>query len=148
MNYEDVEILMFKKSSGGLAMNYVNPENKNCSISDDQNPHADLIKTLDNLGPTLAKQFWIDDVNKEHFFCTGFTIGSKGDSKFVILSGKVETGNGHIVGLSSGQMVLEENSKDPLGKMIEKVQKEAYAYFFEDKTAQGKLDFKEKKEDE
>lgn len=146
MDYESVEILMFKKASGGLSMNYVSPDNKNCSINDDQNPHPDLISSLDKLGPLLAKQFWIDDPNKEHFFCTGFTIGSKGDSKFVILSGKVDTLNEHVVGISSGQLVLEEGGKGELNKMIEKVRREAYAYFFEDKTAQGKLDFKTKEE--
>jgi hypothetical protein len=147
MDYDSVEILQFKKSSKELTMNYVSDDNKNCSISDNQNPHPDLIKSLENFGPVLAKQFWIDDLNKEHFVCTGFTVGSKGESYFVILSGKVETANGHIVGISSGQLVLENNTKDPFNKMLETVKKEAFEYFFKDKTAQGKLDFKPKEEE-
>lgn len=146
MNYEDVEILMFKKTAKELTMNYVSEDNKNCSITDDQNPHPDLIKALDNLGPTLAGEFWHDTVLKEHFFCTGFTISSKGDSQFAILSGKVETKNEHIVGISSGQLQLEEGGKGELNKLLEQVKKEAFEYFFNDKTAQGKLNFEKKEE--
>lgn len=146
MNYEDVQILMFKKTAKELTMNYVSEDNKNCSITDDQNPHPDLIKALDNLGPTLAGEFWHDTVLKEHFFCTGFTISSKGDSQFVILSGKVETKNEHIVGISSGQLTLEESGKGELNKKLEQVKEQAFEYFFNDKTSQGKLDFKTKEE--
>jgi hypothetical protein len=143
MDYENVEILMFKKTQKELTMNYVSDDNKNCSITDDQNPHPDLIKALEALNATLAGEFWHDTVLKEHFFCTGFTISSKGESGFVILSGKVETKNEHIVGISSGQLNLEPDGKGELNKRIEKVKKEAFEYFFNDKTAQGKLNFKE-----
>lgn len=146
MEYNDIEILMFKKTSKELTMNYSNPENKNCSISDNQNPHPDLIKALEPFSPILAHEFWIDDVNKAHYICTGFTISSKKDKPFVVLSGKVETQNDHIVGISSGQLELEEDGKGELNKKLEVLKKEAYAYFFEDKTAQGKLNFKEKGE--
>jgi hypothetical protein len=148
MDYESMEILMFKKTSKEVVMNYVSSDNKNCSISDDENPHPDLINALDKLGPTLAKQFHVDDVNKEHYFCTGFTIGTKGETSFAVLSGKVETVNDHIVGISSGQLQLEDGGKGELNKMIEKVKKEAYEYFFNDKTAQGKLNFKEEPKEE
>ena len=148
MDYENIQILMFKKTQKELTMNYVNEENKNCSISDDQNPHPDLIKTLENLGPTLAAEFWIDSPLKENYFCTGFTVSTKGESTFVILSGKVKTKGEHVVGISSGQMQIEENGKGELTSMITKVKKEAFEYFFKDKTAQGKLNFKEKIEPE
>jgi hypothetical protein len=142
----EIEILSFKKTAKELTMNYVSGDNKNCSITDDQNPHPDLIKALEALNGTLAGEFWHDTVLKEHFFCTGFTISSKGDSSFVILSGKVNTKNEHIVGISSGQLQLEEGGKGELNKKIEKVKEEANEYFFNDKTAQGKLNFKEKEE--
>jgi hypothetical protein len=148
MDYENIQILMFKKTQKELTMNYVNEENKNCSISDDQNCHPDLIKTLENLGPTLASEFWIDDPNKVHYVCTGFTQSSKGESNFVILSGKVSTKGEHVVGISSGQLQIEENGRGELTAMINKVKKEAFEYFFNDKTAQGKLNFKEKEKEE
>jgi hypothetical protein len=146
MEYKDIQILMFKKTSKELTMNYVNADNQNCSISDSQNPHPDLIKALDNLGPVLAGEFHVSDVMKEHYFCTGFSLSSKGESESVVLSGKVNTKNEHIVGISSGQLQLEEGGKGELNKKLEVVRKEAFEYFFNDKTAQGKLDFKEKVE--
>jgi hypothetical protein len=143
MEYKDIVVLSFKQTKSEVHLEYLNPEKKSCSISDNMTPHPDLIQSLKELNSKLASEFHATSVGTDNYACTGFTLTTKGESEFVVLSGKVNTANGRVVGISSGLLPMEE-----VDAKIVDLEIEAFKYFFEDKNAQGKLDFKDKDKEE
>jgi hypothetical protein len=137
MEYENLKIKKFKLSNN-LTVTYEGEDKREYTITDDQLPHHDLNKALSAFNEKLASLFHVTGEDSVNFQCTGFVKSSKGETEFIVLTGKVTTSDGHTVGISSGQIDSEDKE---ISDNLLALNKEIIGYFFKSKTAQAKFDF-------
>lgn len=116
-------------------------ESRTYTAEDDEIPHPEFQKALEAFKPDFAEAF--ERVEDIAFTVKGITIGTDEDGFHIILKGKLATKHNESVSVTSGKIpVLDSNTK--LVEKVADIRKEAFAYLFEDKCAQGKLNFNKK----
>ncbi len=115
-------------------------EDRTYDAKDDEYPDPDFEKAMKDFQPDFAKAF--DKMDHEVFKVTNVSFKSKGKEFFIILKGKMKTTHVESVTVTSGEIPIIEGSA-----MVDKVKlikDEAFSYLFEGKSAQKKIDFKER----
>lgn len=142
---EKVIINSVKVSKNKILVEYYDlVRNRPYSTEDKESPHPDFYNAVKALSKYLAKIFYVEKNNQDKIKASGFS--AKTDESIVNIKGAFVTLSGVIVGVSSGSIDLSKDVygiESEIGKAIETVKSEAYKFLFENKTAQGKLDFED-----
>ena len=116
------------KNESKVIISYFVPEikrNRTDEVTD--MPHQDFFGALSQLNDYLAKVFYVEDENKSLFSATGFKFSSENK---VIITGKVVTSSGSIVGIATPSINLDEDVygfEDHLNEDIEYMVSETYS---------------------
>lgn len=153
MNRENFNLTSIKLlGNGGVEATYTTKREtetttnmRSVDITDDVIPHPDLKTAFDNEGVDfLARVLGFKDIGtkkkfdeaKERVSCHKFTISEKGDKKLLIVTGKLATGGSKIAINSPKKTATQNGYEIDMTEPLERLEDEAFAYFFEDKKAQ------------
>ena len=96
------------KKSQSITINYfVSEINRNRSEEVTEQPHKDFLDALNALSPYLARIFHSSEDKEDLFSATGFKYSSNDK---IIITGKVATDSGNIVGIASPAINLEDET--------------------------------------
>lgn len=96
------------KTESIVTVSYFVPEiNRNRTEEITEQPHQDFLTALLNLSPFIADVFYASEDKKPLYSATGFKYSSNDK---VILTGKVATESGSIVGISTPAINTEEDT--------------------------------------
>jgi hypothetical protein len=144
MEFKNVTIIGCKIGRD-VEIDYLNHlDSRDYKVKDDELPHPDLRKSLDEISLDLADAFMV--VNKEtaeRYVATGFKLSEKEGVYFANIQGKFTTVHNEVVKVTSGNIEIPDDVGDPWTIRIKTLRTELYKYFFEGKCAQQKLPFKE-----
>ena len=136
MNFENIHILACKFGKK-VKMDYYNKlDSLNYSVEDGDLPHPDLSGAMKAFQGELAESHYVLGDEKNNFVPTGFSVEEKKDKFFVKVSGKMTTDQDDKVAVNSGNLDME-----PLEDKVDILRQELFAFFFEGKNAQAKIDF-------
>lgn len=115
-------------------------EDRTYDAKDDEYPDPDFEKAMKDFQSDFAKAF--DKMDHEVFKVTNVSFSSKKDLFFVKLKGKMKTTHGNPVTVTSGEIPIIEGSA--MADKVKFIKSEAFQYLFEGKSAQKKIDFKDR----
>jgi len=96
------------KTSQTITVSYFVPEiNRNRTEEITEQPHQDFLTALLNLSPFIADVFYASEDKKPLYSATGFKYSSNDK---VILTGKVATESGSIVGIATPAINTDEDT--------------------------------------
>lgn len=146
MRLDQITILSAKFGKKVVMGYYSLLDNKNHSIENEEIPHPDLKKALTAFNKELASAFYIDDKDSDHFITNGFIIHEKNGDFSLEIKGKVSTNYDDVKSVSSGKILYEDGGEvinELISDKLMELRIELFDYMFNNKNAQGKLDFKE-----
>jgi len=139
MKFENVSILSSKFGLKIISAKYYdNLVGQNRSAEETEFPHPDLINARDAIKPELAKAFYLEGEERDHFTVTGFLIEEKDEIVTVDIHGKMDNVHEYSTNVKSGRIPLDED-QEVLKEKLEVIKKELYLFLFENKSAQGKI---------
>jgi len=147
MKFTDIQILGCKVAKK-VSMNYYHPkEGLNYNVEDGEYPHPDLVEAIAAFKPNLAESHYIIGEEQDYFRPQGFQIHEDKEVFSVVVVGKMTTLEGEDVSIKSGKILIDEEKDVP--EKLATLRKELFGYFFEGKSAQATIPFKdeEKKEE-
>ena len=148
MKREEVQILGCKISKV-ISVDYFNKvDHKNYSVEDDAMPHPDLREALMDLQDDLAGAYSVIGDAKENFIPKGFSVTENDGQFFLTITGKFETRHEDTINISSGKIPMEDDPEDELVVKLNLLRDELYQYQWGDKSAEQKLPFEEKDQDD
>ena len=140
MKKENIDITACKLGKKTKTMSYYNKlDQMNYKIEDVEYAHPDLQKAAEGLIRHFAKAFYIEGEERDHFVVDGFKLDTKDKHETVKISGSMTNDYGYVTPVNSGHIPLDE-TQDDLKADIETLGLEMFKYFFEGKSAQGKID--------
>jgi len=135
-----IQILSCKIGKKVSISYYDNRDGYNYNVENEEYPHPDLKNAINAFQKDLAESHYILGEEMEYFHPNGFQSHEAKGKFSVILYGKLDTLHDDKVTVKSGKIPVEEEGiEDKLAVL----RKELYNYFFDGKTAQGKLFDKE-----
>ena len=153
MEREQFNLRSLKLSGdGGVEATYVtkteNPkrtDTREVNIKDSVVPAPELKEVFENEGVDFlsralgfkelctAKKY---DEAVDRVSCHKFTIKDKGEDKLIVVTGKLSTGGSKVAVNSPAKMAEKNGYGIDMSEAINKLEDEAFAYFFEGKKAQ------------
>ena len=159
---ENFELTKIKFLHGQTTAKYVvrhNEGNKsvanNYAVEIREYPHTDFTETLGKFKSHFLDILGIsrDKSHKQELMrvvtATGFELKEAGESSTVKITGKLEAANEVEVAINTPNLryyTSELGIEEELAQDIEKMKDEVYAFIFEGKEAQQKIDFDEESE--
>ena len=148
MKQENVQILSGKIGRVVKIDYFDRLDSRNHSIEDDQVVHPDLKKALMAFRNDIAEVYYsVSHSLSDYIVPNEFSVTEKDGIFFLTVKGKFSTSHGDEVSLSSGKIPLEDDPIDELVVRLNTLRHELFEYFWNDKNAQQKLPFDEKKEE-
>ncbi len=96
------------KTSQTITVSYFVPEiNRNRTEEITEQPHQDFLAALLNLSPFIADVFYASEDKKPLYSATGFKYSSNDK---IILTGKVATESGSVIGIATPAINTEEDT--------------------------------------
>lgn len=139
MKLENVNILQCKFGLKIISAKYYNNVfGQNRSVEEEEFPHPDLINARDDLQEDLAKAFYIETEEREQFKVVGFNVDEGDGVTTVNIHGQMTNPYEYVTNVKSGKITLDEDQED-LKIKLDTLKVELFKFFFEEKTAQGKL---------
>lgn len=140
MNQKNVNILQCKFGLKIISAKYYdNAYGQNRSAEEKDYPHPDLIEARDALVPDLARAYYIEGEERDHFTVTGFVIEEGDGITTVDIHGQMTNSHEYVTNVKSGKIPLDEDQK-LLKANLQVLKTELFLFLFESKTSQGKLD--------
>jgi len=129
MNQDNILLMKFEKGKNDskVIINYFVPEtNRNRTEEVTEPPHGDFFAALSALSPFLAKVFYASEDKENLYSATGFKFSS---TEKIIITGKVATESGSIVGIATPAINIEEDIygfEDDLNEAVSTMVVETY----------------------
>ena len=129
MNQDNILSMKFEKGKNDskVVINYFVPEsNRNRTEEVTEPPHGDFFNALAKLSPFLAKVFYASEDKENLYSATGFKFSA---TEKIIITGKVATESGSIVGIATPAVNIEEDIygfEDDLNEAISDIVVETY----------------------
>lgn len=134
---KNTEVLSVKISKGTAVVDcYHNGDN--ITFDKPESIHPDFQKSLEALTGTIKDVMYIK--GEANVVPTGISRSELKEAEMVVISYKIETEHGKIVGTNTGQIPVEQAD---IQAEIKNIQHEAFQYLFQGKVAQQSIEFEE-----
>ncbi len=129
-----------------VMLEYVDTINSRPYITEEKStPHPDLVNSLKPLDTYLARIHYLPEEHLDKISSNGFS--TKAESGIIVIKGMLTVPTGRKVAINSDAIDITKEVygfESELEEIITKIQDEAFKFFFQDKTAQQKIDFDDK----
>lgn len=132
-----------------VMLEYVDTINSRPYMTEEKNtPHPDLVNSLKPLDTYLARIHYLPEEHLDKISSNGFS--TKAESGIIVIKGMLTVPTGRKVAINSDAIDITKEVygfESELEKIITNIQDEAFKFFFQDKTAQQKIDFDDDKKE-